>query len=79
MNTKPVNERLADLRAQLAQLIAAHPEDADFWPAYASIAEDIQAVADAAGAAVGLSTYEYLEAILVHAGKHQGDEYLIVT
>lgn len=43
-----LEQRLNALEKQMPALLEANPDDADFWPAFAGIAEDIEESASAA-------------------------------
>lgn len=72
--TESLSARLAALRAQLPQLIAEHPDDADFWPAYSAIADDIKADAGKLGDETWNWAFDLMQAALYEHGKISADE-----
>lgn len=72
--TRPeLQTRLNALEAQLPALVREHPDPADFWPAYAGVADEI---VDAAGADDCEWVDDRLEEMLRHHGApelHDGD------
>jgi hypothetical protein len=69
MKTRPeLDSALDALAQQLPAMIAAHPDDADFWPAFAGVADEI---ADNAGALDCDHVHTRLDAMLGCRGGHQ--------
>ena len=61
--------RVADLRAQLPKLIADYPDDADFWPAYAELADEIKADAGKIDDDTWHWAFDLMQAALYENGK----------
>ena len=76
--TKPTQEsisvRLDALSAELPKLIADHPDDADFWPAYAALADEIKRDAGALGDDTWHWAFDAMQASLYEHGKISADE-----
>lgn len=66
--------RVGALRAGLPQLIAAHPDDADFWPAFAGLADEIKADAGSLGDEVWFEAFDRLQSMLYEHGKISAEE-----
>lgn len=69
-----LGRRLDALRAQLPQLIAAHPDDAAFWPAYAELADEIKRDAGTLGDDTWHWAFDLMQAALYEHGKISADE-----
>lgn len=72
--TEPLSARIDALRAQLPRLIATYPDDADFWPAYAELADEIKADAGKLGDETWHWAFDLMQAALYEHGKISADE-----
>lgn len=69
-----LSARLDALAAALPKLIADYPEDADFWPAYAALADEIKHDAGTLDDDTWHWAFELMQAALYEHGKISADE-----
>lgn len=69
-----ISARLDALVAVLPRLIADYPDDADFWPAYAALAEEIKADAGTLGDDTWHWAFDTVQAALYEHGKISAED-----
>lgn len=64
-----ISARLTALQQQLPKLIAAYPDDAHFWPAFAELADEIKSDAGTMGDETWHWAFEQMQDMLYKQGK----------
>jgi len=64
-----LSSHLKTLERQAAEVAQQHADDADFWPAFASLAEPIEEYAGRAGDAAHEFASTWIDEILIRLGK----------
>ena len=73
-STESLSARIDALRDALPRLIEDHPDDADFWPAYAELADELKRDAGTLGDEIWNWAFDLMQAALYEHGKISADE-----